>query len=206
MTEATTAAHSRPVRLLQVIAEELRWARPRLWALNALVGALPLGVGARTRTRLYRLCGLTVEPSTLIFLIFGPLNFGWYGDVFHHLSIGRQRFFNRDVFIDRTARVTIGDRETFGHDVALVTSNHDLSLPAYRAGAVRPGPVTIGDGVWIASRVTILPGVEIGDGAVVAAGAVITRHVPAYTLVGGVPARVIWSLTEGTGRRWTGRG
>jgi maltose O-acetyltransferase len=184
-------------RLLRVIAQELYWARPRLWAMNALVGALPPGIGARTRTHLYRLCGLSVGPSTLIF---GSLRFGWYGDVFRHLTIGRQCFFNRDVFIDTTARVTIGDRVTFGHDVALVTSNHDMSLPAHRAGALRPGPVTIGDGVWIASRVTVLPCVAIGAGAVVAAGAVVTRDVPADTLVGGVPARVIRSLPADSGR------
>jgi acetyltransferase-like isoleucine patch superfamily enzyme len=64
--------------------------------------------------------------------------------------------------------------------------------------------VTIGSGVWIASRVTVLPGVRIGDGAVVAAGAVVARDVPAHTLVGGVPARVIRSLDGASGARPAG--
>jgi maltose O-acetyltransferase len=178
-------------RLRRVLTEELYWVRPRRWAMDALVGLLPTGVGARARAQLYRWCGLSIGPGTAIF---GRLRFGWYGDAFRNLTIGRNCFFNRDVSIDTTAQVTIRDRVTFGHEVAVVTSNHDMSLPDYRAGAVRPGPVTIGNGVWLASRVTVLPGVRIGDGAVVAAGAVVARDVPANTLVGGVPARIIRSL------------
>ena len=188
-------------KLRRVVAEELHWVRPRRWAMNALASLLPTGVGARTRAQLYRWCGLSIGSGTAVF---GPLRFGWYGDVFRNLTVGRNCFFNRDVFIDSTAQVTIGDRVTFGHEVAVVTANHDMSLPEYRAGAVRPGPVTIGSGVWIASRVTVLPGVRIGDGAVVAAGAVVARDVPAHTLVGGVPARVIRSLDGAAGARPAG--
>jgi maltose O-acetyltransferase len=61
-----------------------------------------------------------------------------------------------------------------------------------------PSPIIIEDDVWIATRATILKGVHIGKGAVVAAGAVVTRNVPAYSIVGGVPARVIKTLTPQT--------
>jgi maltose O-acetyltransferase len=158
-----------------------------------LARLLPDGVGPRIRAGIYRLFGITVGPATLIF---GPIGFGWYGEPFRNLTIGSRCYINRKVFIDATAPVTIGDNVTLGHDVMMITSNHDSSLPEYRAGAVRPGPITIGFGAWIAARVTILPGVTIGDGSVVAAGSVVTKNVPAHTLVAGVPAVPRRALTR----------
>ena len=67
--------------------------------------------------------------------------------------------------------------------------NHDMD-PARRQD-LEPAPIRLGDDVWIGANATVLPGVAIGDGAVVAAGAVVTRDVPPMTVVGGVPARVI---------------
>jgi maltose O-acetyltransferase len=149
---------------------------------------LPDGVGPRTRSALYRLFGIDIQPSTVLF---GKLRLGWYGKPFENLSIGRHCFINHSVFIDTTAPVSIGNNVTLGHDVMLITSNHDMHHPDYRAGTVQPGPIAIGDGAWIAARVTVLPGVTIGEGAVAAAGAVVAHDVPAHTLVGGVPARAL---------------
>lgn len=69
-----------------------------------------------------------------------------------------------------------------------MTAEHDIDDP-YFVGT--EAPVHIGDYAWISSRATILPGVRIGNGAVVAAGAVVTKDVPDYTVVGGVPAKLI---------------
>jgi maltose O-acetyltransferase len=69
-----------------------------------------------------------------------------------------------------------------------VTADHDLQDPGF---AGRLGPITIGDRAWLASRSTVVRGVTIGEGAVVAAGAVVTQDVPPWTVVGGVPARKI---------------
>jgi acetyltransferase-like isoleucine patch superfamily enzyme len=69
------------------------------------------------------------------------------------------------------------------------TLNHDLN-PGRRAD-ILPAPIVPGSSVWIRSNVTVLPGVAIGDGAVVAAGAVVTKDVPANTIVGGVPVEVV---------------
>ena len=83
----------------------------------------------------------------------------------------------------------IGDDVLIGSNVVLATINHGLS-PDTRTDNC-PAPIDIGRGVWIGSHVTVLPGVRVGDYAVLAAGAVVTKDVPAYTVVGGVPARVI---------------
>ena len=180
-----------PTRVRRIVANELDAVRPRLWLMKSLAVLLPDGVAPRGRALLYRLFGVPIGAGTVIS---GPLGFGWHGDVFSNLTIGRRCFFNRDVFIDTMARVTIGDNVTFGHDVALITATHDMSIPTHRAGPLMPLPIAIQDGAWIAARTTILPGVTVHTGAVVAAGAVVARDVPAHTLVGGVPARPIRNL------------
>lgn len=176
------------MRLGSVAREEAAGIRPRHWAMAASARALPDGVGQRLRAYVYRAWGVSIGRGTTIF---GPLQFGWYGDVFANLRVGRTCFFNRAVFIDATAPVTIGDNTVVGHDVRIITSTHDYACPEYRCGALIPKPVTIGAGAWVAAGVTILPGVSVGDGAVIAAGAVVAADIPAHALVGGVPARVI---------------
>ena len=79
-----------------------------------------------------------------------------------------------------------------GHNVVLATVNHALEPSHDRKNSY--APIDIGQKVWIGSNVTILPGVTVGDWAVIAAGAVVTKDVPAYTVVGGVPAKVIRTI------------
>ena len=86
-----------------------------------------------------------------------------------------------------------GDQKT-RHGVVLATLNHAMA-PENR-GTMIPAPIRIGRRVWIGASATVLPGVTIGDGAVVAAGAVVNRDVPENTVVGGVPARIIRHLSK----------
>lgn len=93
-----------------------------------------------------------------------------------------------------TGPVTIGCDVMMGPDVIVMTENHvttDVTRPMRGQGALPPKPVIIEDDVWIGSRVIILPGVTIHRGAIVGAGAVVTKEVPAYAVVGGNPARVL---------------
>ena len=107
------------------------------------------------------------------------------------ISIGDDFVGNFGLTILDEAPVTIGDRVLIGPNVGIYTVNHAL-LPDQRAeGIMRSLPVTIGNDVWIGFEAVILAGVHIGDGAIIGARAVVTKDVPAYTIVGGVPAREI---------------
>lgn len=92
--------------------------------------------------------------------------------------------------------VTIGNDVMMGPDCVIYTRNHrhdDLSIPMRLQGYEEVKPVFIGDDVWIGARVLIMPGVSVGNGAILSAGSVVTHDVPAYAIVGGVPAKVIKS-------------
>lgn len=88
----------------------------------------------------------------------------------------------------------IGNDVMMGPDCIVYTRNHkttDTTIPMWKQGFEDARPVYIGNDVWIGSRVTILPGVHIGNGCVVGTGAVVTKDVPDYAVVGGVPAKVL---------------
>ena len=81
-----------------------------------------------------------------------------------------------------------------GHEVSIITSSHEIGPTERRAYGSVAEPVVIEPGAWIGARATLLPGVTIGKGAIVGAGAVVTRSVEADTLVAGVPARMLRRL------------
>ena len=110
------------------------------------------------------------------------------------IVLGDDVFINSGCCFDLSAPVVIGSRAQLAYQVTLVTGGHAIGTHESRAGKHCPAPIHIGEGVWIGARATVLPGVTIGAGAVIAAGALVTRDVPADTLVGGVPARFIRTL------------
>ena len=106
------------------------------------------------------------------------------------IRIGNGNYFNRNVMIDACGLVEIGDENMFGPDIYITDSNHTFGPgKAPKDFPMRAGSVKIGNRCWIGAKATILKGVELGDGCVVAAGAVVTRSVPGGGIVAGVPAR-----------------
>jgi maltose O-acetyltransferase len=147
----------------------------------------------RTRTALLRAIGLRIGKGAGIL---GPLDVTGSGDMTKLLRIGDLTYISGPLHMDLGAEVHIGSGVRLGHDVMLLTFDHDIGPSEYRCGRLVAAPIRIGNGVWIGSRATVLPGVSIGDGAVVAAGALVTRDVPPNTLVAGVPARSLRALDE----------
>jgi acetyltransferase-like isoleucine patch superfamily enzyme len=105
------------------------------------------------------------------------------------IEIGEGTIVGDHCFMDGRDKLTIGNHVDIASQVLMYNSEHDIHSSDFYAD--KTAPVTIEDYVFIGPRVIILPGVKIGKGAVVAAGAVVTKDVPEYKIVGGVPAREI---------------
>ncbi len=125
------------------------------------------------------------KPIDESFGLFPP----FYTDCGLNITIGKNAFINSGCRFQDWGGITIGDGALIGHNVVIATINHDIS-PEKRHDNI-PASVTIGKNVWIGSNATILPGVTICDNSVVAAGAVVTKDIPANVIAAGVPAKVI---------------
>jgi len=133
------------------------------------------------RKLFYSLAGIKIGRGSTIHMwanFFDPNN----------ISIGEDTIVGDHIFLDGRALLTIGDHTDIASQVLIYNSEHDLEKDDFSA---RLESVEIGDYVFIGPRAIILPGVKIGKGAIVAAGAVVTKNVSDFTIVGGVPAKEI---------------
>lgn len=118
----------------------------------------------------------------------------FYTDFGRNITIGENVFINACCHFQDHGGVTIGDGCQIGHNVVFATLNHGLA-PEERSHTY-PAPIILGRNVWVGSNATILQGVTVGDNAVIAAGAVVTKDVAANTVVGGVPAKFMKYITK----------
>src|SRR5579859_2641524 len=181
-------------RLFATAREEVAHLEPRGVLARALASSLPQFTFIRTRTAILRAAGLRIGERSLVL---GAIRLSGTGNVSELFSIGSDSLISGPLHVDLAASVSIGSRVYLGHDVVLLTVDHAVGSAERRCGDPHAAPIEIGDGVWIGSRVTILPGVRVGAGAVIGAGAVVNRDVPEDTLVAGVPAVVIRDLGAG---------
>lgn len=116
-----------------------------------------------------------------------------------NIVIGDGSIIGNDCILDGRCGITIGHSVNVSSEVAMWTLQHDLNDPNF---GTEGGMIRICDRAWISFRATILPGVTIGEGAVVAAGAIVTKDVAPYTVVGGIPAREIGRRSRDVRYRW----
>ena len=129
-----------------------------------------------------KLTASKIDESCILFPPF-------YTEFGKNLKLGKNVFINACCRFQDNGGIEIGDNTMIGQGTTIVTLNHDLN-PKTRVTAT-PKPVKIGKNVWIGASCTILPGVSIGDNAVIGAGSVVVKNVPKNTVVAGNPARVI---------------
>lgn len=116
-----------------------------------------------------------------------------------NIKFGRNVFVNHYCYFMDGAPITIGNHVFIGPSVGFYTANHPLAYPERNAGLEKAEPITVGDNCWFGANVTVLPGVNIGAGSVIAAGSVVSKDVPANSLVAGVPAKVIREIDQTQG-------
>lgn len=139
----------------------------------------------QVRQQLSAIIGTDIDPTTTVLPPFYT-NFGRF------ISLGKNVFINHACSFLDIGGITIEDDVQIGPRVNLTSENHPLD-PSDRKTVI-PRPVVIKRNVWIGAGATILPGVTIGENAIVAAGAVVSRDVPANTVVAGIPAKVVKTL------------
>lgn len=176
----------------RLASKSVRYAWELATAPLYLAGVNHVGQGVRTlgKPRIDNLGKMTIGEGTLLRSVNVPVELctGERGE----LHIGKAVRLNYGVSVGATGSIHIGDRVRVGPYVMIVdTDFHD----AYNRGArPEPRPVVIEDDVWIGAKASIMPGVRIGRGSIVGTAAVVTRDVPPFSVVAGVPAKIIKQL------------
>lgn len=172
-------------KVWQVLREEATGLHPRLHAFAIAQSLLPKRESGLARAKLFGLAGFRVGAGTR--LDDCPRITGQAG-LEANLQIGAGCSLGDQCVLDLSDVVTIGDNVTLGPGTMILTSTHEMASAQHRAGKVITAPVTIANGAWLGARCIILPGTNIGEGAVVDPGAVVNKDVGPHTRVGGIPA------------------
>lgn len=183
-------SHYKDIFEIMKSGEEVRQDHPQYAAfMKVVTSTLKLSATLNTsenvslfRERLSEIIGSVIDQSTAIFAPF-YINFG------KHTTIGKNVFINHACSFLDMGGITIEDDVLIGPKVNLITENHPIDPNNRKTLLCKP--IVIKRNVWIGAAATILPGVTIGENAVVAAGSVVTKDVPSNTIVAGVPAKYV---------------
>lgn len=174
---AGSASHGSARRFFTFLGQDVGWGLRDL-LVNSVAGSVltPRAV----RYVLYRLARLDVRTPG----IFSSCTFVGFGG----LHIGEGSFVNRDCYFESIDEISIGRGVAIGMQVMFVTSTHPIDANGRFDPVAKGRPIRVGDNCWLGARVTILPGVTIGDDVIVASGAVVTKDCAPGGLYAGVPA------------------
>ena len=156
-----------------------RWRLPS-YVLNHVVTRIPL---VDLRMRLIARLGVRLEDEKQSVFLLGTQV--WFPE---RLTVGTDTVVGRECRIEAGGEITLGRSVNISHGVRLQTGSHDIASTAFAAVYK---PIEIGDRAWICEGATIIGGVTVGEGAVVMAGAVVAKDVEPWTIVGGVPAKLV---------------
>lgn len=129
-------------------------------------------------------------PENLVLLTPFQCDYGY------HIDLGNDVFINHNCYFMDCAKITIGNHVFIGPDCGFYTAAHPLQYSLRNQGLEKALAITIGDNCWIGAKVSVMPGVCIGSGSVIAAGAVVTKDIPENSLAVGVPAKVIRKIVQ----------
>ena len=175
-------------KILQVIREDIAGFHPRLFVAVAITAPLPKAMFNRLRASILRAVGFHLGPRTICMQT--PRINGLRRPI-DNLIVGADCCIERGTTFELIERITLGDRVTIGNQAMILTTSHEVGPRERRAGELTRGAVTIHDGASIGARAIILPGITIGAGSVVDAGAVVNKNVEPGARVAGAPAKVV---------------
>lgn len=142
------------------------------------------------------------EKTALIKKLFGKIGGPFFieppfmCDYGYNIEIGSNFYVNHNCIILDTAKVIFGDNVMIGPNCGFYTAGHPLDAEHRNAGLEYAYPIKVGSNVWIGGNVVVLPGVSIGDNAVIGAGSVVTKDIPSGVVAVGNPCRVIREITD----------
>lgn len=153
--------------------------------INLLLFVLPPSRLFTFRRVLLKLAGIELAEKVCVCglsWIFGP----------GRLAVGESSWLSPGfkIYTHKDAPIVIGSHCDIGHNVTIITGSHQFGDRHRRAGPGYASPIHIGDGTWIGARTTILAGVVIGSGCMIAAGSLVTENIPDNSFAAGVPAKI----------------
>jgi maltose O-acetyltransferase len=182
MTREAHRATAYLTRLVRYLNSQRTHLHGKTLLVQGLCALLPNYVMPELRAAALRAIGFSIGRNSGFF---GMPTICGQGNYYDRLQIGNDCWINIGCHLELSAPITIGHHVSIGPEVMLLTGTHEIGTDQRRATTFVAQPITICDGSWLGARSVILPGVTVGQGSVISAGAVVQRNVPPNTIIIG---------------------